>query len=221
MKWTWSAYEEYGTCPKQFHERRILKNFSGQGENQSAEEGRVTHKALEDAVQSPSGSYIPPEFKKLETLIEALRNAAGEKHCEYKLALTSALKPCDFWDEQYWVRVVIDYLCINGDKAMMLDYKTGKRKLTRQNILSAIHVFIHHPEVKVIQGGFLWLKENGKIDREEYHKKDLIPMFKLFTGRLGEMKQSERLDIWPAKRNGLCQNWCPVKTCCYNGGFKP
>jgi ATP-dependent exoDNAse (exonuclease V) beta subunit len=44
------------------------------------------------------------------------------------MALTYSKEPCDFHDENRWVRGIADLVIIDGADAFVVDYKTGSNK---------------------------------------------------------------------------------------------
>src|SRR5512146_2975121 len=92
---------------------------------------------------------------------------------ECKYSLNSKLQPCGFFADDCWVRCIIDVLHVNGERALALDHKTGKRKpASRQLKLSALLIFAHHPEVQLVKTGFFWLKTQER-DVEEYRREQI------------------------------------------------
>jgi hypothetical protein len=216
MRWSWSGYDAYGTCPKKWHATRIEKRFVEE-ETPYQVWGVRVHEALELAVRD--GTPLPEEMEQWEKLCEQLRCAPGEHFCEMELGLTSKLLPCAFDAEDVWLRGIVDFASVNGAVAVALDYKTGKRKLTDQLKLMALLIFARFPDVDEVHTGFLWL-QTGKLDQELYKREEIPRLWRSFLPRLQQMKESFKLDVWPAKPSGLCRGWCPVKDCAYNSAYK-
>ena len=222
--WSWSVYDLFQTCPKKYEQTYLKKIYIEPEDNRThADWGEHVHRALQNAVQTDQP--IPDNMAdlRLENRMRLLREAPGTILVEQKLALTKALVPCDYFDnENVWVRFIGDYVCISPDEtqALVLDYKTGKRKLTDQLKLGALVLFQHYPKLKTVHSGFMWIKLKGKIDVETYHRKDRMRLWGAFIPTLQQLQESHRLNIWPAKRNGLCLKYCPVESCPYNGRFR-
>jgi hypothetical protein len=53
-----------------------------------------------------------------------------QRWTERKIALGKDLKPCAFFADNVFYRAVIDFTSIEGCQAMIVDYKTGKKKTT-------------------------------------------------------------------------------------------
>jgi hypothetical protein len=216
MKWSWSAYDSYGTCARRFYELKVARSVV-EPTGEAALWGTRVHEALELAVRD--GVPMPEEMP-WEALVTKLRRAKGGQSCELKLAVNRALEPCAFDAEDYWLRGIIDFACVNDEKALALDYKTGRRKLTDQLKLMALLLFAHYPRLEVVYTGFVWLKEGCRIDQERYERKDAYALWKGFFPRLQMMKQSYDLNLWPAKPSGLCNGWCSVTSCSYNKDYR-
>lgn len=223
MIWSWSAYDAYGICPRRYRDVMLLKKFKEpESSRTKALWGIKVHKAFEECVRE--GSSVPEELREqgLEAKIAALRAAPGEHFSEQRLALDRKLEPCDFWDnERVFVRGISDFTAVNEEKALALDYKTGKRKLTAQLKLMALLLFPHFPKLKTVHTGFMWLKFKGKIDQELYKREEQKKLWESFQERILQMRESEKLGLYPAKQGGLCKNYCPVQNCVYNGNYDP
>lgn len=224
MYWSWSVYELFQTCPRKYEKTYLKKEFVEPEDNRThADWGEHVHRALQAAVETDQPLPDNMRLLGLEPLVRQLRAAKGTILVEQKLGLTKKLEPCDFFDNQnIWVRAIGDYVCINtsGTRALILDYKTGKRKLTDQLKLLALVLFQHYPNLETVDAGFVWIKLLGKIDVETYHRKDRARLWKAFMPTLTQMVDSFKLDIWPTKRNGLCLKYCPVSSCAYHPSFK-
>lgn len=224
MYWSWSVYELFQTCPRKYEKTYLKKEFVEPEDNRThADWGEHVHRALQAAVETDQPLPDNMKLLGLKNTVAQLRRAPGTIMCEKKMGLTKALEPCDFFDNaNIWVRSIGDYICISPDetKAIIVDYKTGKRKLTDQLKLQALVLFQHYPKLQTVYSGFMWVKLLGKIDTETYHRKDRARLWKAFMPTLTQMVDSFKLDIWPTKRNGLCLKYCPVSSCAYHPSFK-
>ena len=95
---------------------------------------------------------------------------------------------------------------------MVLDYKTGKRKPSEQLDLYAAYIFAHYPEVEDVKTIFVWLKEQ-KTDKKRFNRDELPIIWREFIPKVARLESAYNRDSWPAKPSGLCNGWCPVKTC--------
>jgi hypothetical protein len=111
---------------------------------------------------------------------------------------------------------------VKDDKAVALDWKTGKRKMdSDQLLLMAAFLFTYYPKVSVVDTGFVWLKEN-KIDRKEVSRNDVGTIWGTFVQRSKRLETAYEQDVWLAKPSGLCNGWCPVprRLCEFSKGKK-
>jgi len=104
-------------------------------------------------------------------------------------------------------------LIVDGEEAVIIDYKTGSSKYpdVKQLKLMALMTFAHFPEVNNIKAGLLFVKDSVFIT-EVYAKDDIEKLWDSFEPTLERLKQSYENDIWQANPTGLC-GWCPVKSC--------
>ena len=137
----------------------------------------------------------------------------GQKLPEYKFALSRDFQPADW--KQSWSRGIADLVVVHKDKALVADYKTGKRKPTEQLDLYAAYTFAHFPEVQEVTTMFIWLKDR-KIDRNPIQRTELPMIWQGLLPRAAKLESAYERDSWPPRPSGLCNGWCGVKTCKYN-----
>jgi hypothetical protein len=219
IPWSWSTLEAYQTCPRAFYETKIAKNFK-YPDNEQLIWGNEVHTALE--LRVGQAVPLPNNMLMYEPMATKLANAPGKIYCELETAVNSSLESCGFWDEDCWNRGYEDYVCVNGNKALTLDYKTGKVKpRSRQLDLSAMRIFAMFPEVDVVHSAFAYLQFNKWV-RGTFYRKDYNDTWASFYPLISDMIWSEENNAWPAKPSGLCKRsrragssymGCPVATC--------
>jgi hypothetical protein len=168
------------------------------------------------------GMPLAERFKAYEPMAAAFVAAPGDKHCELKLAVNHNLEPCDYYDDNVWNRGDGDLIIINGEKALSVDYKTGKKKpFSRQLELDACRVMVNFPQVKVVNTAFAWL-QTKEWTRATYGRPQLNVLWEGFFEGVQQMIWSYENNIWPAKPSGLCRKskrpgstymGCPVASC--------
>lgn len=212
--WSYSALEMYRTCPKQYQEVRVLKNWK---DMKTAERswGDDVHEALKEYLQS--GKPLPPGMEVWQGIAQQFRNLKGTLLAEQQFCLNENLQPTSWFAKDAWVRVIIDGAWINGRIAKLIDWKTGKPKRgSDQLALFALAIFYLYPDVEEVRTMFVWLK-NGTTTPETFKREDIPRLWQLFMPDVLRMEESYKNNVWPAKTSGLCSQWCPVLTCQYNG----
>lgn len=214
--WSYSSINLFKQCPHKYYRLRIVKDIV----EPSAEHlnyGLEVHKAAEDYLGK--GTPIPEKYIFIKEQLDKLNLIKGEKLCEYKMGLTSNLEPCGFFDKDVWWRGVADLIIINGDRAYVIDYKTGKSAKyadTKQLELLSCALFKHFPEVKKVKGGLLFVvandlvKENFEVDNEGVYWTKWLED----TQRLEAAIQN---NVWNKKPNFSCRSWCSITDCEHNG----
>jgi len=207
--WTYSQLEKFETCPKQFYHVRVARDVS-EPPTEHIKWGEVVHKAMEERVMN--GTALPEGMEHWESIASKLANLPGEKYAEYKMNIDKSFNKSS-WREA-WSRGIADLLVVNGDKAAVFDHKTGKRKVTEQIMLYAGYTFAEFPEVDEVTTVFVWLKEK-KLDKEVFTRADVPKIWNEFLPRVTKLEKAYETDKWPARPSGLCNGWCPVKSCTY------
>lgn len=210
IKWSYSSLKDYQTCPRQYHEVKVLKRFAKKPTPQMLF-GTEIHQALENYVKH--GTPLPPNSQRFKKQLDPLREMPGEKFPEHQMALTIDRVPCKFGAPDYWVRGITDLLVVDGEQGYIVDYKTGSNKYPdpKQLQLMALLTFAHFPEVQHIKAGLLFVVHEHFVT-SEYTRDDVEGLWKDFAPTLERLRISYEKDMWQPNPTPLC-GWCPVKTC--------
>lgn len=227
LPWTYSDYEAYHTCPKQWYELRFRPTLFKEIPHESQEWGNDVHTALEKRIGE--GVPLTERFKQFIPLANQLEAAPGDKYVEVKLAVNQSLEACHYKDPEAWNRGKSDLLIINGHKALSIDYKTGKKKpYSRQLELDACRVLANFPEVNEVNTAFAWL-QTKEWTRAKFTRAQLMPLWEGFFEGVQQMLWSYENDVWPAKPSGLCKKsrrpgstyqGCPVANCVHSQFYR-
>lgn len=226
LPFSWSGLDSYNTCPRQYYELKIARNFEDIP-HESMQWGTDVHEALEFYIKD--GQPLTERYIQFEPIISKLNAAPGDKYPELKLAVDHNLELCDFDDPNAWTRGIDDLAIINGTKAISIDYKTGKKKpFSRQLELSACRLFTKFPAVVEITTAFAWLATK-EWTVAKYTRAQLPFLWEGFYEGVAQMLWSEENNVWPAKPSGLCKKskrpgstyqGCAVATCPHSEYFR-
>jgi len=215
VQWSHSSIELFRQCPRRYFETKVAKSVNDDYSGTAAEWGNKVHKAMERRVMY--GSPLPANMVQYEPLAARLEKLPGEKMAEQKFALNANHEPVDYFAKDVWVRIIIDLLVIHpsGTKALVLDYKTGKRKDDdRQLALCAAGVFDMYPEVQTVTSGYVWMGESeGKLAPATFIRQYADRLWNLYVPHVERIVEATAHGDWPEKPTGLCNGWCPVKQC--------
>lgn len=214
--WSYSALSLYQQCPRKYHRLKVVKDIKDK-ETHALIYGKEVHKAAEDYVRD--GTPIPPQYAYIQQYVDPLKNLPGQKLCEYEMGLTRELEPCGFKDEGVWWRGIADLLIIDGEKATLIDYKTGKSSAyadVKQLELLSLATFKHFPEVKKIKAGLVFFVAQDLV-KAEYVDTQLHDIWAKWAPELLRLEKSYEVDVWNAKPNFTCRKFCPVTDCEHNG----
>ncbi len=211
IPWSFSSWSAYQTCPRQFYELKVAKNFPFI-ETEAIKWGNVVHKAMEDYITD--GAELPQAVKRFKPLVDRIVDKPGDTYAELALACTIDLKPTGFWDADAWCRGKGDILKVSGRYAFNGDWKTGKVKPNSLQLdLMAVLTFAKFPAVEECGTAFLWLQQPSKPTIAKHIREDIPILLEQFEQGLADMEWSFKNNAWPEKPSGLCRGWCPVKTC--------
>lgn len=214
ITWSYSGIKTFDQCPKKYYHLRVAKDVADTA-GPEAVYGNEVHKAAEDYIKD--GTPIPEKYGYMKPVVESLSKIKGEKHTELKMGVKrtpDGFEPCGFFDKDVWYRGIADLVIINGDKARVIDYKTGKNAKyadTKQLDLMAGAIFIHFPEVQKVRAALAYVVSNEFIPRG-YQRGLLNEYMGAFELPLARLEVAVETGVWNAKSGPLC-GWCPVVSC--------
>lgn len=215
VTWSHSSLKDYEQCPRRYYEAKVLKKYPFT-DTQATIYGKELHEAAEFYIKD--GTPLPPQFEFVKDTLDALNAKPGRKLCEYKMGLTSDLRPCDFFDKDVWVRGIADLLIINDDNltARVVDYKTGNNKYPdrEQLKLMALMVFAHFPHIRRVEGALLFVVKED-IAKASFMVGEAEEYWWDYRERVARIEQAHETGVWNPKPTPLC-GWCPCKDCEFN-----
>ena len=209
---SYSSIKMYDNCPKRYFHQRIAKHVTDQG-GEATLYGERLHKMLEERLRDDVD--LPAEAATYAPLVDAVLRSAGNGTLmvEQEMTLNRKLKPTGWWDKDAWMRSKLDVLVLKGKRAIVLDWKTGKRRPDFDQLeLFALQVFAHHKDVDEVSSGFVWLKDQA-IDRNTYSRDNAGELWSNLLNKVSRIERSLHSEDWPAKPSGLCK-FCPARHLC-------
>jgi len=209
---SYSSIKLYEQCPLRYYLQRVEKSVVDTG-NSASVHGERIHKYLEERIRD--NKELPQDAKHYEPLCQSVISAAegNELYLEKELVLTEELTPTTWWEPNAWLRSKLDVVIIGPKKAVVMDWKTGKRKPdTFQLGLFAAQVMKHYPQIETVSTSFVWLKDMA-MDKEDYHRESINEVWADIMTRIRRIHQSAEHQVWPARPSGLCR-WCPARSSC-------
>jgi hypothetical protein len=208
---SYSSIKLYEQCPYRYFRQRVAKDVIDEG-GEASKHGERIHAFLEERLK---GADLPQEVVHYEPLCASVERIArhGELHIEKELVLTENLTPTGWWDADAWLRSKLDILVVNGDEAIVMDWKTGKRNVDFfQMQLFAAQVLKHYPEVQQVKTSLVWLKTMD-MDTEVYPRSKSNEIWADVIKRIRRIYLSVEHDNWPMRPSGLCR-FCPARHDC-------
>lgn len=205
-----SAIKMFENCPKQYNHVRIRKDVKD-SMGEAAMWGVRVHEELEARLRDKTP--LPAESAKYEPYCAAFEATPGELLVEQEITLNQDLNETGWWDADAWLRSKLDVAVLNGSKAVIADWKTGKHRPDFSQLdLFALMAFKKFPDVHHIKASFIWLKPQ-KMDSKVYTRVDAPALWNTLLGRIRRIEEAAEHDNWPARPSGLCP-WCPAKGIC-------
>ena len=215
LAWSYSRLDKYETCPRQYYELMVAKNYR-ESENEHTKYGKEVHKALELRVANKR--KLPLHLVHLEGAATKFAAAPGEKLTEQKLAINRNFSPVDWFAPDVFCRAIIDLAIVAPPKAVIVDYKTGKKisdDFTQLKLAAALFM-LHQTDVDECTLAYYWTKH--KKPTTSGMTRDQMPqVWSEFLPRVKRMETAHVKQNFPASPNGLCKRFCIVKSCPHHG----
>lgn len=215
LPWSHSTLSGFDTCPRQYEELKVLRNFQDQ-KNSASVWGDEVHTAFENFLLGTAP--LPLNMEQYAPYLQGYLDRPGTLLAEQEFGLDANLKSCAFSGPDVWMRGIVDVLTIDGTVAYVDDHKTGKnrKKDMQQLIIFSLLTFYHHPEVNTCHTAFHWL-QLGATDVETFYRHQIPELWNTLVPKLQKYKRAFDAGIFPPKPSGLCKKHCAVETCEYWG----
>ena len=180
--------------------------------------GQQDHKALE--VRLLHRNALPAHLAVCEPICKSIE-ARAIPLTELRVAVDRDLEPTGFFDNDCYIRGVLDVLLLNDGRrgGFYFDWKTGKNNEHRHGPLQlkmgAAFSFAMHPELQNISAANVYT-QNGQLGIAHHWKRTELPeMWREIVPLIHEIEAAEAAGNFPEKPGPLCK-WCPDKKCQHN-----
>jgi hypothetical protein len=212
--WSYSALNNWRTCPKKYFHNFVAKDFKEE-QGEQLKWGQEVHNLLAERLKKDKP--LPFTMRNCEPWITKLKSTTHRLYVEQKLAITEQFRPCEYFAKDVWFRMVADVLKIDHDIGLLLDWKTGRVNPDNdQLVMGAQAVFAHFPQLKAIRSVFVWLKDDMKTEATIW-RNDLQAFWAKFMPELNRFREAHELTNFPPNPSGLCKRHCNVTSCPHNG----
>lgn len=207
---SYTMLRNYENCPRKAHHIHVLKDLPKE-DSEAMRWGIAVHKAMEQRINH--GTALPKEMEAFEPIVAPVAPGARGT-AELDLGIKEDGSPCGFFDKGVWLRGKLDVVLQAHDRALLLDWKTGKPREEPEELrIQGVLLKAHFPEVRTIKGRYVWLAE--KRLGKEHDVSDTAETLESIRRQCSEIVRSHEMKHWPPKQNPLC-GWCPVSSCEFN-----
>lgn len=214
--WSYSHLSGHKTCPKRYYHTMVAKDVKDDANSDALTWGNDVHGSLENYIKKDTP--LPVGMRMYADIANKVKAAPGEALTETQLAVNAALQPVDWFAHDVWCRTIIDAGKINPPNALILDWKTGRRKPDELQLkIMALVLLAYMPEVTVVEAAFIWLRENNKADSITIHRDDIATEWAEIMPIVTRLKMAKENNDFAPLPGRLCKRYCPVKTCPFHG----
>jgi hypothetical protein len=205
--WSHTSLTQFRNCPKAYFHKYVAKDLPFV-QTPEMLRGIAVHEAFEARL----GKRMPfPADMPYEKYAVALLARGGIAGVEMKLAVSKVRHGAAtsyFGDP--WGRGKADVVVVKGQKASIIDWKTGKVREDPSELETFAYLLkALLPGLEQITGAYVWLKEDRVGD---VHKLDPQKAYKAIVVTVAAIEDCEERGVWEPTPSGLCP-WCPVTTC--------
>lgn len=220
--WSYSRLSSFEVCPRRYYETN-RKDKDGRPvwvEEKTAllEFGDAVHKAMAESLRT--GEPLPTKFKQFQQWVDKVIRTDGEllveDECQW--AVTREMNPCAWFSKEVWLRTMADAVKLDGDAALVIDWKTGKSINVDpvQLLLTSLMAFLQFPKLQCVRSDFVWLQEDLQTTQVVYRNECATHWANLMP-RVVRLEAAHAKENFPPIPNRFCNRWCQVLSCEYNG----
>jgi len=208
ITYSYSSIKTYEQCPQKFKFGRIDKLPEPSGE--AAERGKKLHSYIEANIKNES-DILPEEIEHIRPSINELKSMNAE--AEKQFAIDLDWKPVQFFDKNARFRGVIDIYAKNNDKAVVLDWKSGKvRDYSDQVRVYAAVSFAIDEELQSVKPVISFIDQKKEVEYPSIPR-EVYPSIRAELER--RMSTIDNDSVFAPNPNFLCR-WCHYRK--DNGG---
>ncbi len=215
--WSYSRIKSFEECPKAFWHVSVNKDIPFQ-ETDATRFGKESHLSIADFMRG-NIKQMPLHLRHHEPALLKFKAIPGEKVIEQQIALNAQYQMTEWFAKDAYLRVISDLTILNGTKAVVFDWKTGKRSDDFTQLkLTAATTFLIAPEIEKITIAFYWMKEKA-APSQVLERTQAGDVWSEILPRVQRYQEAHDTNNFPARPGKNCK-WCPVKSCPYNENKK-
>lgn len=197
FSWSYSSLTDFEGCPARYAAKKFFCT-TVEPPTEATEWGTRVHTAFEERIRD--GKAFDKDLAMYEPWAKALEKIPGERHVEREFKVERGTG-------------YIDLLVVDNDVAVIVDYKTGKKKTDDTQLrLYCWFVANDFPNVKLFKYRYIWLKDNTATGSMTL-KGDIPGIRDGILKRVDAMETAWKEKNFPCFPSGLCNGWCPVEEC--------
>lgn len=233
--YSYSKIETYMSCPYKFKLNYIDK-ISVFTENKALEKGSRIHEIIEFFEPSAYWKMKPFDYKLLdeseqkeceEIALTFCKSELGKKYLnhrgvighEIKMGLDKKLQPCNYFSEDAILRGKIDFTIKDGNKILVVDWKSGKVKeqaymSNDQVMLYAIWAFNMFSDIDEVQADYVYVEHN-ELHSFNFKRENYKNFSQNYAQKIKKIETDEVFKKVPQRLCSYCdyfkQNYCNGK----------
>lgn len=210
IAWSWSRLDTFEACPLQFYHKNVIKSVPFV-QNDAMKRGERLHAHLENALKSGT---VHEEISHMAPTIEKLRGVSWDECLiEVDVAYNEDKRPVSWFGKDVWVRIKQDFMAKRGDRAVSIDFKSGKNRGYSDQLKLYAGVAMHMwQDVEEVITSYVFIDSNQK-EEKRFRRDDYEHIWQEFGERAERIQIANESGEWPAKPSAMACRFCPVREC--------
>lgn len=205
--WSYSAIKLFEKCPASYKAAKIDR-IKPKDKSPAMERGIAIHAKGERYLKGEIPN-VPKEYSTFKAEMKDLRNSGA--YSEKKIGITKDWKFTGFFDNDVWLRIVLDFgLELDNHVMFAGDFKTGQIYEDNEDqscLYSCCYLFNGYNKV----GFEFWYLDQGEIIPFEYDKRQKNMLKEYWESRVSPLFSCKKFNTNPSR---LACRYCVIKDTC-------
>lgn len=208
--WSPSRYDMWTTCARKAKYKFVMK--LEEPSNNAAARGTAIHELGERYLKGDIRN-VPKEYSTFAEDLRNMRKAKASAEQDYVFDRRWVRVEWNDW-KNAWLRTKVDALVLDGTRAIVTDFKTGRIRYTYGDQLEiyGIAVLSAHEEITDVKAQIMYLDAGAQPVVANYKRKHLHDLQQKWERRVAPMFEDTTFKATPGKH---CK-WCHYRKS--NGG---
>ena len=211
MRWSYTRLGVFEQCRLRFWWEYVAKDFNRE-KSPALQKGIDTHNHFEARLRLQT--ELPWDWRRWERVCAAI-DQYPVRLVEHPITLDINLNVCEDKARHAWFTMNLDVAVMDGGSdARVIDWKTGKVRVTPQLELYADGLMAQWPQLEKVTSSFVWLEKDpldeGSVTNQVWTRKGAEQRWEKLRERTALYNIARERNDWSARPGWWCR-WCPLR----------